>query len=495
MSNVNWSKATSIVAGVGEPRVTFGGVGYTSDIVMTSRFMLVAYKGKSVLKQWGVDHTETEAFPWESATKKAPLEKTVLLKWWSSRPVGTDRLCCVMIEYVVNDEVHPVSGELLTCYDGKTFSQSVHTENKGTVTCGPGQVAYQHPDGSWGCKPVNEFEGAGSKGYPRVPGIKQDPCPFGQHWSAPHKKCVPYKKQARPVAPYYRGGVTQGLEGTDMSAVKWSDDNQGSALGLGQGEDDLWSMLGSSRPVPKPSRVQWLGAAESGLTVDQLKQTNSYKTCYTNAVQKCYKAYPDPQQFQDCIQGSEQLCLQLADKDEAAKKSGGAASQTSAQITNLQNTINAALTKLGICNIGVDGKIGPTTCRAAEYLAKQGMGIYVPGICSSKPGAGSFDPKCKLGQKAPPVSPCAACTAEQDCVDEKCVPKCGSGQQRGADGKCAAVKTAAGGETPWGLFALGAAALGAIGLAFVKAPKLPAREADVARDNPGRRKKSRRRAA
>ena len=276
-----------------------------------------------------------------------------------------------------------------------------------------------------------------------------------------------------------------------MTKINWDGDQQGLGwMSLG------WPAYPPAAP-PRRSRVSWLGevgvgASTSGLTVPQLKETNSYKTCYTNGVQKCYAAYPDPQQFQDCIQGAEQLCLQLADKDEAAKKGGGAASQTPQQITNLQNTINAALTKLGICNIGVDGKIGPTTCRAAEYLTKQGAGVYVPGICASKPGAGSFDPKCKLGQKGPPVSPCALCKADEDCVDEKCVPKCPAGQERGTDGKCAAKKTAAaGGDTPWGLFALGTAAVGAIFLAL-RSPKLPPREAERPADNP---RKRRRRAA
>lgn len=279
----------------------------------------------------------------------------------------------------------------------------------------------------------------------------------------------------------------------------------GTPLGGGGGlASDPFTFLAAPPAPVKRARVQWLGevglAGASGLSVPQLKETESYKSCVAISLNNCPKAVLDGSfkgTLAECFESTSQVCLQLADQDEAAKKSGGAASQTPAQITALQTNINKRLTELGICNIGIDGKIGPTTCAAAKYTVGA-TGVYTPGICATKTGSGSFDPNCKLGQKqGPPVSPCALCKADEDCVDEKCVPKCPAGQARGTDGKCApAQKTAAGGETPWGLFALGAAAVGAIGLVFLKAPKMPAREAErMPEDNPKRRKKSRRRAA
>lgn len=175
------------------------GAGYSEN------YGLVAYKGSKTLKQWGMTYTEDTG--WMEAPSKNTCEiflhNRLLDHWKDAIALGADRLGAYRDKCPI------------IYYDGKTFSQSVHTDTKATVSCGPGQVAYQHPDGSWGCKPVNEFEGAG--------------CPPGQHWSAPLKKCIPYKQQVfkgyeltpqGQQSPYNRGGFFAQVHGVE-SEVDW----------------------------------------------------------------------------------------------------------------------------------------------------------------------------------------------------------------------------------------------------------------------------------
>lgn len=185
-------------------------LGYTK----VTRFMLVAYQGKKILKQWGQD------LSWEYGAISNPSEYMAQKHWSEAKSLGADRLCVTVIDDTspgITDPFGSIPGRswgpnnLFICYNGKTFSQPVHTENKPTVTCGPGQVPYQHPDGSWGC------EGAGLTPTPAE--FVTSPCPPGQHYSAPLKKCVPYKKQQ--FSPYNRGGMMRGVEdGVDWDRTK-----------------------------------------------------------------------------------------------------------------------------------------------------------------------------------------------------------------------------------------------------------------------------------
>ncbi len=297
--------------------------------------------------------------------------------------------------------------------------------------------------------------------------------------------------------------------------IKWDREPQGVlAFGDdGRRGDDPWlgTPLGQSaveRPraevnpfafaAPAParnSRVSWLGAVEN---------TPGYQACIGKKIQDCGVFFPnwssDPEQkkgLDACIQGAKDLC-----KIEAEAVQGWTPSKQ--EVMNLQNDINVVLKKYNYCPIGVDGSLGGETCGAAIWAKGAGGAVVIPAQCNytkntfqlkdCPPGGG--------GQVVVKTCPDTPCPPNQDCVNGKCYPACGSGQQHDPSdpSKCVPVPTkTAGGETPWGLFALGAAAVGAIALVFVKAPKggLPPREAERAmpEDNPKRRKKSRRRAA
>lgn len=222
----------------------------------------------------------------------------------------------------------------------------------------------------------------------------------------------------------------------------------------------------SGRPAEFLGEIHWLGASKSGLTVDQLKATTTYKTCFSDGVVKCHNKYSDPQQVKDCDDGMVEVCLQLADNEVYAQQQG---KETSFNVSALQNAINVRLTQLGICNISADGKLGPTTCAAATYLISKGLGgpgIAVPNACGTIKGTSTFDPNCKLGQaKNTPPPPCtdANCPPGQECWDNKCVDKCPPGAIRGSDGACKSTATASK-SSGLGLLVLGAAG---VGLAFM----------------------------
>ena len=251
--------------------------------------------------------------------------------------------------------------------------------------------------------------------------------------------------------------------------------------------------------VQRRSKVQWLGEIGVGVAI---KDTPGYKACLGKLIQNCGQwkdangtplwqlpgwptlaDNPGAKAVLDiCLGNAEATCLLQAGAETGVVL-------TPDQIKARQAQINALLKKYDYCLIGEDGKLGGETCGAAVWAAGVDPSIAVPAACANIKS--NFQLKnCPAGGGGggPAFDPCKGCTSTEDCVDKKCVPKCPAGQSRGTDGLCKVAAKPTSSETPWGLFVLGAAALGAIGLVFLKAPKLPPREADVARDNPRRRR-------
>ena len=236
--------------------------------------------------------------------------------------------------------------------------------------------------------------------------------------------------------------------------------------------------------VQRRSKVQWLG--------EDVTNTLAYAMCMQKLGEKC-KDLPISEDKGGVFINPYGLCMQGVDsacKLQAAAGTGKILS--SKEVTALQNQINSVLAKEKICSITPDGDLGPTTCHAATYVqGNLDASIPVPAECGAilaKSSSSGFNPDCKVGAGGGPPPPCTEanpCPADKDCFKGKCVEKCSTGFKRSDDGSCVAISTKpASSETPWGLFVLGAAALGAIGLVFLKAPKLPPREAERPEDNP-----------
>jgi len=236
----------------------------------------------------------------------------------------------------------------------------------------------------------------------------------------------------------------------------------------------------------------------------------AYKTCMNQRQQQCVSLNPGA----DATPGSpgysawvaQNVCVQAADLDCKAKASG-AVGPGGQDVSGLQTQINNALGTQNICPIGVDGKLGPTTCTAAAYVQQNiDSSVNVPPSCGAilaNSSSSAFDPDCKTGGGGtpPPPPPCTptSCGPTQDCFGTKCVDKCPTGYKRADDGSCVTAATTAGiggGAGLGWLLGIGAA-VGAIFLGM-RAPNLPKQPARAARARSQKRRRSapkRRRAA
>ena len=236
----------------------------------------------------------------------------------------------------------------------------------------------------------------------------------------------------------------------------------------------------------------------------------AYKTCMNQRQQQCVSLNPGA----DGTPGSPgysawvalNVCIQAADLDCKAKASG-AVGPGGQDVSGLQTQINNALGTQNICPIGVDGKLGPTTCTAAAYVQQNiDSSVNIPPSCGAilaNSSSSAFDPDCKTGGGGtpPPPPPCTptSCGPTQDCFGTKCVDKCPTGYKRADDGSCVTAATTAGiggGAGLGWLLGIGAA-VGAIFLGM-RAPNLPKQPARAARARSQKRRRSapkRRRAA
>lgn len=193
-------------------------------------------KGKQLLKQWQLEVAYAS-------------RETLAMKYWpEAKAIGADRLC---VAYLTGGGAFGPSA--FACYNGKgIYPEELHlvsTTAKPTVTCPPGQVAYQHPDGSWGCKPVT------------TPGFFL--CPSGTHYSAPLKKCIPTKHQPPPKSFF----------GSSSAApIKCPP---------GYHYDTLnrrclpnFSLLAGAQPQQFAGEVKWIGAV--GITLEQMPEPIGY---------------------------------------------------------------------------------------------------------------------------------------------------------------------------------------------------------------------------
>jgi hypothetical protein len=226
--------------------------------------------------------------------------------------------------------------------------------------------------------------------------------------------------------------------------------------------------------------MKWLGDVTDSI---------AYKTCMNQRQQQCVNlnpgADPTPGSAGYSAWVAQNVCVQAADLDCKAKAAGGGGG--GGDVTALQNQINTALASQNICPIGVDGKLGPTTCSAAAYVQQNiDPAVNLPPACGAilaNSSSSGFDPDCKTGGGGtpPPPPPCTptSCGPTQDCFGTKCVDKCPTGYKRADDGSCVTAATTAGVGGGAGLgWLLGiGAAIGAIflGLRAPSLPKQPAR--------------------
>lgn len=457
--------------------------------IQSFNVILAAFKDDKFLKQWNIVVTVTK--PDLIFVKKfrsgVEVQPYLIKNWSTAVALGANRLCAV-------DPGDPSTSFL--CYDGKNFwymaSKSVPTTTKPTVTCGPGpggvyQIPYQHSDGSWGCKPVNEFEGSGDKpGTPRIPGIPN--CPPGQHWSTHLKKCIPTpaKKQVqRPVVPYFRGGQTQGVE-TDEYPMLPRVDNQ---VGVGEMSQPFlgelrWPPSGHAPPAPRPATP---GQAQCppGYVYD-----SRYHDCRKIGGHGLHGIDPFSWIGSPSGQvGDQAACDAFNAKLQAAKSKRDS-------IKSYMVDLDAARIE-AYTNEGLDSATGKAL--DAQYAGQKGAldaaNAEVNDLNKKIETCMGLKPPEPGGPPPPKGVPCNVsndCAPEQICVNGVCVD-CPVGQARDASGNCAVPAAGGGGKksSGIGLLLLGLGATGAFFVA-IKPPTLPPRAADRLQANAKKRKRSRR---
>jgi len=217
-----------------------------------------------------------------------------------------------------------------------------------------------------------------------------------------------------------RAGLLQAYDDGSLGLVEQAE------AGLGGG----WSHEAGER---------WLGGMGDWADAQGCRTVAAFNTCdndqFSRAQQDCY-ALRDAQggdyrpyiDFDSCVRSKHEQrllsnCVKYCPGPSASDYPWGSVSE---KTRALQRDVNQQLDWLGYQNIGVDGKLGATTCGAAKYVSGQGAkNVTVPSTCKSF----SFTP----------VASDKLCPEGTKFDGSDCVPvPCPAGQVRASSGKCVA---------------------------------------------------------
>lgn len=453
---------------------------------LTEHFILVAYKGSKILKQWGINRKHTSGV--FSHVDLADEKKIAKDYWSSAKSIGADRLC-----------VSFTGGGGWVCYNGYGFTQGLLVPTAGQqIQCPTGQV--------WGNTTKKCVSAQSNADYSA--GTNK---PFKRLVQTASKSLQPAQETIVSTAFSTSSLRPQRVAGIEESPMfKWIENPKK------RDERAIEARLhGIGRDEVDDERVGHLGATD-------IKQTAGYQACYGNLIAKCEANYQaalkdlDVKIMTASMNGDDAEVLKLEGQKSVQKQYRAACFQsaestclgqqytaqgtelTTGEVMKLQKSINAFFMTLqnAPCLISEDGGLGGETCGAAIYAVANGAThISVPGKCNSiasnyssdgckkvaSGGGGSkggVAPLCD-DSKCPPGQEC--CKGWPWCTNNTCVNKCPEGYARGADGYCKEIAASGEKKSNLGLILLGLVAgagviAAAAGAFYPKAPKLPPRD-------------------